>query len=155
MTVALVEYGDFACPYCANAYRPVKAALARLDGRVDFAFRHFPLPDRHPHALRAAQAAEAARAQGRFEAMHDALFEHREHLEDDDLRRYAAEIGLDVERFAADLASERHAEAVLAQRREGEALGVTGTPAFFIDGERYTGFYDADALVDALEDAGA
>ena len=155
MTVELVEWGDFECPSCANAYPAVKEVQARLGDRVRFTFRHFPIASKHPHALHAAQAAEAAREHGRFQEMHDLLFEGGRHaLDDDHLRRYAEQLGLDGERFAADLAADRFAAAVEAERREGEALGVRGTPTFFIDGRRYEGFYDAESLTDALEDAG-
>jgi protein-disulfide isomerase len=153
--VELTEFGDFECPYCRDAAPAIARVLARLDGRVRLRFRHFPVTDRHPHAERAAEAAEAAAAQGRFWEMHDLLFAHQRALEDDDLIRYAAELGLDADRFADDLHSGRLAPEVLAEREEGIALGVAGTPAFFIDGERYDGFYDVEALVDALEDAGA
>jgi protein-disulfide isomerase len=155
MTVELVEWGDFECPYCANAYPAVKEVRARLGDRVSFRWRHFPITSKHPHAEHAAEAAEAARAEGLFDPMHDLLFANRTALGDDDLRRYAEQIGMDGERFAADLASGRFASAVASDRREGDALGVRGTPTFFIGGERYEGFYDAESLFDALEDAGA
>ena len=155
MSVELVEWGDFECPYCRRAAPAVREVLDELGDRVAFRWRHFPITEKHPHAMRAAEAAEAARAQGRFREMHDALFAHQDALENDDLVRYAGEIGLDVERFADELRSGRYAEAVAAERAEGEAAGVTGTPAFFIAGERYRGFYDAETLLDALVDAGA
>ena len=156
MTVELVEWGDFECPYCASAFPAVKEVQARLGDRVHFTFRHFPITSKHPHALHAAEAAEAAREHGRVEAMHDLLFEGgRRALTDEHLRRYAEQLGLDGERFAADLAADRFAAAVEAERRAGEDLGVRGTPTFFIDGQRYDGFYDAESLTDALEDAGA
>ncbi len=154
-SVELTEYGDFECPYCEAAFPEVERALQRYEGRVRFRFRHFPLGERHPHALHAAQAAEAAGAQGRFWAMHDLLFAHRRALEDDDLRGYAETLGLDVARFMDDLTSGRFADAVAEDRRTGEAAGVDGTPTFFIDGERHRGFHDAESLADALEDAGA
>ena len=153
--VELVEFGDFECPYCRAAAPGVRAAVRAAGDRVRFTFRHFPVADRHPHAVRAAQAAEAAGAQGRFWEYHDALFAHQDALEDDDLRRYAAELGLDAERFAADLGSPAVAERVRADAEAGAAAGVSGTPAFFLDGERYTGFYDQEALLDAIEDAAA
>ena len=155
MSVELVEWGDFECPYCRRAAPAVRQVLDELGDRVTFSWRHFPIADKHPRAERAAEAAEAARAQGRFREMHDALFAHQDALEDDDLIRYAQEIGLDAQRFADELRSGRHAEAVAADRAEGEKVGVTGTPTFFIAGERYRGFYDAETLADALLDAGA
>jgi protein-disulfide isomerase len=151
--VELVEFGDFECPYCRDAAPSVRRALDRLDGRVRFRWRHFPLTAKHPHAERAAEAAEAAGAQGRFWEMHDALFANQKALEDDDLIRYAGEVGLDVARFEDDLRSRRFAAAVAEDREAGVAAGVTGTPAFFVDGVRHRGFYDVEALVDAIEDA--
>jgi len=153
--VELVEFGDFECPFCRDAAPSVRRVLARLEGRVRFRFRHFPIPARHPHAERAAQAAEAAAVQGRFWELHDLLFERQDALEDDDLVGYARELGLDAERFARDLRSGRFAAAVAEDRAAGEVAGVTGTPAFFVAGQRHRGFHDVEALVDALEDAGA
>ena len=154
--VELLEYGDFQCPYCRDAVRSIARVLARLDGRVRFVFRHFPVTGKHPRAQKAAEAAEAAGAQGRFWEMHDALCAaEKDGLSDDDLVRYAQEIGLDVARFEEELRSGAHAQAVAEDRARGEASGVTGTPAFFVAGERHRGFYDVEALVDALEDAGA
>ena len=153
--VELVEFGDLECPYCRDAAPTLKQVLARMDGRVRLRWRHFPLTAKHPHAQRAAEAAEAAAAQGRFWEMHDALFAHQRALEDDDLIGYARELGLDADRFAEDLRSGRFAAAVAEDREAGVAAGVTGTPTFFIDGVRHKGFYDVEALIDALEDAGA
>jgi protein-disulfide isomerase len=147
----LLEYGDFECPYCRDAFRPVKKVLARFEGRVAFAWRHFPIAAKHPHALHAAQAAEAAGAHGRFFEMHDLLFEHQNALEDADLIAYAGQLGLDIEE---DLRTGRYADAVLADLEQGERDGVQGTPSFFIDGQRYGGFYDVESLTWALEDAG-
>lgn len=151
--VELLEFGDFECPYCGAAFPGVKAALAEVGDRVTFRFRHLPITAKHPHAQRAAEAAEAAGAQGRFWELHDLLFAHQGALEDADLERYAAQAGLDVKRFRADLASGRFAAEVAADVEEARARGAEGTPAFFIDGEPYRGFYDAESLADALLDA--
>ena len=153
--VELLVFADFACPYCRDAAPALQRVLARLDGRVRLRFRHFPVTSRHPHAERAAEAAEAAGAQGRFWEMHDRLYAGRDALADDDLVGYARELGLDAGRFAEDLASGRFADAVREDRAEGERLGVSGTPALFVAGARPRGFYDVESLVDALEDAGA
>jgi protein-disulfide isomerase len=150
MAHVLVEFGDFECPYCALAYPILKRLKERFGDELDLQFRHFPVVERHPHALRAAQAAEAARAQDRFWPMHDQLFEHQKALGDDDLARYAEAVGCDMERFRAELAARTHLDAVQSDRAEGQALGITGTPGFLIDGQRYTGFYDFESLVDAL-----
>ena len=154
-SVELEMFGDFECPYCRDAAPSIARVLQRLDGRVRLRFRHFPITERHPHARRAAEAAEAAGDQGAFWEMHDLLYAHQRDLEDDDLVAYAAELGLDADRVRADLASGRWGAVVDADHTEGLERGVTGTPAFFIDGERHQGFYDVEGLVDALEDAGA
>jgi protein-disulfide isomerase len=151
--VELVEFGDFECPYCRDAAPSVKRALERLDGRVRLRWRHFPLAAKHPHAERAAEAAEAAGAQGRFWDMHDVLFANQRALDDEDLVGYAGELGLDVQRFEDDLRSGRFAAAVAEDYEAGVAAGVSGTPTFFVDGVRHRGFYDVEALVDAVEDA--
>ena len=146
----LTEYGDFECPYCGNAFPEVQEVRRRLGDRLTFEFRHFPIEARHPHALQAAEAAEAARAQGRFEEMHDLLFENQKHLERDDLIGYANQLGLDVDRFTRELDEHTHVPKIRQDQEEATRLGVAGTPTFFIDGEPYTGFYDAEALSDAL-----
>lgn len=153
--VELVEFADFECPYCRDAAPSIQRVLARLEGRVRFRFRHFPVVGRHPHAERAAQAAEAAGVQGRFWELYDVMFERQDALEEEDLVAYARELGLDAERFADDLRAGRFAAVVAEDRAAGEAAGVTGTPAFFVAGERHRGFHDVEALIDALEDAGA
>ena len=149
--VELLEYGDFQCPYCRDAVRAIERVMQRLDGRVRFAYRHFPVTARHPRAEEYAQAAEAAAAQGRFWEMHDLLFAER----DPEPVALAERLGLDVPRFQEELRSGAHAARVAEDRARGEACGVTATPAFFVAGERHRGFYDVEGLIDALEDAGA
>ena len=147
----IVEYGDYECPYSRMAYREIERLEERLHGGVRFAFRHFPLTDIHPHALAAAAAAEAAALQGRFWEMHEVMYHRQEALEPDDLRRYAAEIGLDVARFDRD----RAGKGVLARVRRdvdsGNASGeVLGTPTLYIDGAVYRGGYDVATLLEAV-----
>jgi len=146
----IVEYGDYECPYSRRAFREIER-VERRPGGVRFAFRHFPLTDIHPHALAAAAAAEAAAAQGRFWDMHDRLF-HRQHaLEDDDLRRYATELGLDVARFDGERGGEPVIERIRRDVQSGLASGeVQGTPTIFIDGAVHRGSYEAAALLAAL-----
>jgi protein-disulfide isomerase len=146
----LLEYGDFECPYCRNAYPELKELRRRLGDSLAFEFRHFPIEQKHPHAFQAAEAAEAARAQGRFWDMHDLLFENQRHLEREDLVGYARRLGLDVERFEQELDDHVHADRVRADHDAGAAAGVAGTPALFIDGQRYEGFYDAETLAEEL-----
>jgi protein-disulfide isomerase len=144
-------YGDFQCPYCTAAYPILKRVRDQLAGRLLFAFRHFPLRDIHPDAERAAEAAEAAGAQGAFWQMHDRLYEARGALGRDDLVGYGAELGLDADRVAAELDSGAHAPRVQHDIDSGLASGVTGTPGFFIGGRHYQGSWDAASLRAALE----
>jgi protein-disulfide isomerase len=147
----LVEYGDFQCPYCTAAYPIVKRIRDQLAGRLLFAFRHFPLRDIHPDAQRAAEASEAAAAQGAFWEMHDTLYEAGGALARQDLVSYASELGLDAERFAADLDSGANAPRVQRDVDSGLASGVTGTPGFFVGGRLHVGSFDAASLIAALE----
>jgi protein-disulfide isomerase len=152
--VTLVEYGDLECPYCGMAHPVVQSIRRELGGELRFVFRHFPLAEAHPHARRAAQAAEAAGAQGKFWEMHDALFANQQALEDADLVRYARELGLDVERFARDLESGTYERRVRDDFRHGVRSGVNGTPTFFINGSRFDGSWmNRDAFLRALRDA--
>ena len=151
--ITLVEYGDYECPYCGAAHPIVKEILRRMGNRLRFAFRHFPLAQMHPHAERAAEAAEAAGAQGRFWQMHDLLFEHQDALEDDDLVAYAAAIGLDLDRFGRDLLDGVHAARVKSDFLSGVRSGVNGTPTFFINSHRHDGGYDLETLMTAINSA--
>jgi protein-disulfide isomerase len=150
----LVMYGDFQCPYCTAAYPIVHRIRDQLAGRLLFAFRHFPLRDIHPDAERAAEAAEAAAAQGAFWQMHDRMYESNGALSRDDLIRDAAELGLDSERVAAELDSQAHASRVQRDLDSGIASGVTGTPGFFVGGRLHKGSFDAQSLTAALEATG-
>jgi diadenylate cyclase len=151
--VTLVEYGDYECPYCGKAHPVVEELREKLGDRLRFVFRHFPLDSVHPRARHAAEAAEAAGAQGRFWEMHDLLYENQEDLSDEALGRYAAWLGLDLGRFEGDLAARRHAPRVREDRLGGERSGVDGTPAFFVNGVRYRGRLDVESLLSAVEDA--
>ncbi len=151
--VTLVEYGDYECPYCGRAHPVVKEALERAGGRLRFVFRHFPLDSVHPGARLAAEAAEAAGAQGMFWEMHDLLYANQDRLSEGDLVRHAAHLGLDAGRFEEDLASRRHAARVSEDRAGGERSGVGGTPTFFLNGVRYRGSLDADSLLAAVKRA--
>jgi protein-disulfide isomerase len=151
--VTLLEYGDYECPYCGAAYPIVKQVQAQMGERLRFVFRNFPISTSHPHAEDAAEAAEAAAAQDRFWEMHDLLYENQRHLEDDDLRGYARQLGLDTARFDRDLAEHVHEPRVREDFMSGVRSGVNGTPTFYIDGVRYDDSYEAEALIAALERA--
>jgi formate-nitrite transporter family protein len=147
----LVMYGDFQCPYCTAAYPIVKRIREQLPTRLLFAFRHFPLRDIHPDAERAAEAAEAAAAQGAFWEMYDRMYESGGALGRDDLVGYASELGLDAARFASELDSSAHAPRVQRDVDSGLASGVTGTPGFFTGGRLHRGSFDRSSLIAALE----
>jgi len=153
--VTLLEYGDYECPFCGAAYPIVKHVQETMGERLRFVFRNFPITTAHPHAEQAAEAAEAAAAQGQFWPMHDLLYENQRHLETDDLIAYASRLGLDVPRFQRELADHVHAARVREDFMSGVRSGVNGTPTFYIDGERYEGSYDAEPLLDALKQAAA
>jgi protein-disulfide isomerase len=148
---AIVEYGDYECPYSRAAFREIEHVEQRLGDGVRFAFRHFPLTDIHPHALAASAAAEAASLQGRFWEMHTMLFRRQEALEDADLRSYAEELGLDVDRFDSDRAGDPVLLRIARDVEGGIATGqIRGTPTLFIDGVVHAGSYDAATLLAAL-----
>ncbi len=151
--VTLVEYGDYECPYCGEAYPIVKALLQRFRNRLCYVFRHFPLANAHPHAQHAAEAAEAAGAQGKFWEMHDSLYENQEALEDEDFIRYATKLGLDVTRFTREMSQHHYAARVREDFLAGVRSGVNGTPSFFINGVRHDGSYDFDSLLAGIQAA--
>ena len=148
--MTLLEYGDFECPFCSQVHPIIQAVQERLDENRCFAYRHFPLANAHPHAQRAAEAAEAAGAQGKFWEMHDLLFENQDALEDEDLVEYATALRLDVERFVRELEAGVHAGRVREDFKSGVRSGVNGTPTLFINGARYDGARDVDSLLAAL-----
>jgi len=150
--VTLVEYGDYECPYCGAAYPIVKEVQARMGEGLRFVFRNFPIATSHPHAERAAEAAEAAAAQGSFWAMHDVLYENQKRLRDEDLRVYAEQVGLDVGSFDQELAEHVHAARVREDFMSGVRSGVNGTPTFYVNGTRHDDSYDLDTLLGALEE---
>jgi len=151
--VTLVEYGDFECPFCGRAYPELNRVLQELGGKVRFVFRHFPLGEEHPHAQHAAEVAEAAAAQGKFWEMHGLLYQRQAALADEDLVRYARELGLDAERVRRELGAHVHAARVREDFVSGTKSGVTGTPRFFINGRRHEEPGDAKTLAAALRRA--
>jgi len=151
--VTLVEYGDYECPHCGRAHPIVREVQRRMGHRLRLVFRNFPLAEMHPHAVKAAETAEAAAVQGRFWEMHDLLFENQAALEDSDLIRYARKLALDGERVKEELAAGAHADRVRQDFRSGVRSGVNGTPTFFINGARHDGSWDLDALLEVLERA--
>ena len=152
--VTIVEYGEFECPHCGRAHFQLKALRDRLpELNARFVFRHLARDDVHPFSVRAAVAAEAAGAQGRFWEMHDHLFENQHSLEFEDLERHAVAVGLDVDRFLNDMRDPRHVDLVASHRAGAIESEVTSTPTFFLNAEPYEGSYEVDALVAAIEAA--
>jgi Na+/H+ antiporter NhaA len=148
--VTLVEYGDFECSYCGQAEPVVRQLLASFGDELRYVWRHLPLNDVHSSAQIAAEAAEAAAAQGRFWEIYDALLAHQDSIGASDLRRYAQELELDVERFWEDLRHHEHAPRIAEDVASADASGVSGTPTFFINGRRHHGAYDIDTLTAAV-----
>jgi protein-disulfide isomerase len=153
--IVLVEYGDFECPFCAQAEPVLKALRQALPNSLLFAFRHFPLAEAHPHAMHAAEASEAADAQGKFWPMHDLLFANQHALEDENLIEYAGMVGCDVGQFVNDMAENRFAARVRKDFLSGIRSGVNGTPSIFINGLRYDGPRDLDSMLAAIEQVAA
>jgi Na+/H+ antiporter NhaA len=153
--VTLVEYGDFECPYCGQAEQIIRELLGSFGDELRYVFRQLPLNDVHPRAQMAAEAAEAAAAQGAFWEMHDRLLDHQDALTPPDLGHHAEALGLDVERFWEELRVHTHAPRIAEDVASADASGVAGTPAFFINGRRHQGAYDADTLTQAVRAARA
>ena len=151
--ITLVEYGDYQCPYCGQAYPIVKELQKQLGKRLRFVFRNFQLSTMHPYAEHAAEAAETAGAHGKFWEMHDMLYENQEALDDEDLVQYAGAVGLDPSRFASEFAKHAHAARVREDFMSGARSGVNGTPTFFINGVRHDDSFDPDTLLKAMEAA--
>ena len=151
--VTLIEYGDFDCEYCGQAEGPIRDLLSSFSDEVRYVWRHLPLNDVHPDAQMAAEASEAAAAQGAFWDMHDLLLEHTGELRPDDLVRYAAQLGLDSDRMVKELRRREYAPRVSEDVASADESGVSGTPSFFINGRRHYGAYDLDALTQAVRSA--
>jgi NhaA family Na+:H+ antiporter len=150
----LVMFGDFQCPFCLGAQSVLRRVRERLGERLVFAFRHLPIVERHPLAQLAAEAGEAATAQGDFWDYHDALFAAQPKLSRETMLAVGRDLGLDAERMAAEIDSGAHRERISRDVDSAAASGATGTPTFFLNGSRHYGAYDASSLVEELE-AGA
>jgi Na+/H+ antiporter NhaA len=153
--VTLLEYGDYECPYCRDAEAVVHELLDEFGDELRYVWRHLPLQDVHAHAQLAAEAAEAAAAQGRFWELHDLLIEHGDALRLTDLREYAVQAGLDQERFWADLRRRAYAGRVARDVESADLSRVAGTPTFFVNGRRHRGEYGREALRAAVRAAHA
>jgi protein-disulfide isomerase len=148
--VTVIEYGDFECPSCKVAATTPKLLLDRFPNKVRFIFRHFPLQDAHPHAMLAAEAAEAAGAQGKFWQMYDVLFANQAHLKDKDLQRYAGELGLDMARYVAEMDDHIYLQKVREHIDGGLRSHIRATPTFFLNGAIQDISFGMKALHDAV-----
>ena len=136
--VTVVMYGDYECPDCQRTHRANEKMFDQLVNRMRFVYRHFPLIKVHPRALRAAEAAEAAAAQGYFWEMHRRLYAHPDKLSDKDLHHHAREVGLDLNRFDQEISSSTYADQILKEYHNSIIFGITGTPTIFVNNELYT-----------------
>jgi protein-disulfide isomerase len=146
----LVMFGDFQCPYCLASQSVVRRVRDRIGDDLRFAFRHFPIRERHPMAQAAAEASESAAAQGRFWEYYDAVYDAQQRLSDEELFRIADALGLSGRRVADELAEGRWRDRVERDVRSGEDSGVPGTPTFFVNGRRHDDVFDAGTLTAAL-----
>jgi protein-disulfide isomerase len=137
--VTLVEYGDYECSFCGQAYPIIKQVQNYFEDNLRFVFRNFPLTQAHPHAQRAAEAAEEASSQNKFWEMHDYLYEHQQALDDLHLEKYAKIVGLDLKKFDKDMNNHTHASRIREDFLSGIQSGVNGTPTFYINDIRYDG----------------
>jgi Na+/H+ antiporter NhaA len=151
--VTLVEYGDFECPYCGQAETIVRELLASSEDDVRYVWRHLPLSDVHSSAQLAAEASEAAAAQGAFWEIYDAFLGHQDALTPQDISRVAHELNLDVERLWAEVRRHEYASRIAEDVASADASGVSGTPTFFINGRRHYGAYDIGTLKAAVRAA--
>jgi len=147
----LVMFGDFQCPFCLGAQSVLRRVRERLGDRLLFAFRHLPIPERHPLAPLAAEASEAAAAQGAFWEFHDALYAAQPRLSRETILELAGELGLDADRVEGEVDAGLHRPRVERDLDSAERSGATGTPTFFVNGSRFYGAYDAGSLVEALQ----
>ena len=151
--VTVLEYGDYECPFCRGAARDVHRLLDEYPGMIRFVFRNFPIPQLHPHAEQAAEAAEAAAAQGKFWAMYELLLTPSSDLELGSLLDYAADLGLDLARFRSEVTGRAYAARIDGDVAEGLRNGVNATPKFYVNGERIDGKVPLEGLVDAVHAA--
>jgi protein-disulfide isomerase len=151
--VTIVEYGDYECPYCRGAARDVRRLLDLYPGKIRFAFRNFPIAQIHPHAEQAAEAAEAAAAQGKFWEMYELLLQPSSRLDIDSLLTYAERAGLETGRFRSELAGNVYAARIEHDLQEGTRNGVNATPKFYVNGERIDGKVPLEGLAEAVRAA--
>lgn len=150
--VTLIEYGDYECPYCAQAYLITKEIQERMGSKLRFVFRNYPLTKVRPNAYRVALAAETAAGQNKFWEMHDYLFKHGQVLTEDSLKETAAKLGLDIDKFNREFHDGTYSNHLDEDIKSGNDSGVSKTPTFFINDDRYNGPWDLDSLLNALDE---
>ena len=148
--VTLIEYGDFECPSCKVSAPVARMLLQQFPNKIRFVFRHFPLEQAHPHAVLAAEASECAAAQGQFWPMHDLLFDHQTHLKQADLIGYAAQLGLDVAKFTAEIEDHIYLQRVREHIQSGQRSHIRATPTFFLNGVVHDVSFGMQSLRDAV-----
>jgi protein-disulfide isomerase len=151
--LTLLEYGDYECPACIQAEPLMQHLVETHRGRLRFVFRHFPLVEVHPHAELAAEAAEAAAAQGQFWPMHRLLFAQAHRLTPEALTGYAQSLGLDMNRFNAEMGDRIYTQRIQEHRRAGESSGLRATPAFFLNGKAVDVSFGFEKLDEAVQAA--
>jgi protein-disulfide isomerase len=149
--ITLIEYADYQCPYCRQAYYIVKDLQKQLGPQLQFCFRNYPLQDLHPHALHAAVAAETADMEGKFWEMHDKIFENQRLLDDRSLLNYAIAIGLDENKFIKDFGADAPANKIQADLDSGNKAKVEATPTFFVNGQLFEGTWMTDDFLNYLK----
>jgi protein-disulfide isomerase len=149
--IEIVQYGDFQCVHCAQAYPDIKLLIETLGGRIRFVYRHYPLPNIHSLALEAAVASEAAASQGKFWPMHDMIFKNQKYLLRSSFSGFAEEIGLNMEQYENSMKYKRLKHKVINDFESGVKCGVDGTPTFFISGRKYNGYNDFEGLYKACK----
>jgi protein-disulfide isomerase len=148
--VTLLEYGDYQCPFCGQAYPIIKQVQAAMGRKLRFVFRNFPLTQAHPYAELAAESAESAAVEGKFWEMHDALYENQAILSEDAVVEFARKLGLNLSRFVEDIRTRKFMNHVRKDFMGGVKSGVNGTPCFFINGKRHDRPWDYDTLLNSL-----
>lgn len=151
--VTVIEYGDFECPSCLQAHQALQVMTPRLGGRLRFVFRHFPLRELHPHAELAAQAAEAAGAQGKFWPMYELLFANQQHLKEKHLLDYAGRIGLDIARYQNEMRDHVYLQRVQEHIESARQLGIRASPAFYVNGRFVDVSFGLHHLQEAIDKA--
>jgi len=149
--IELVEYGDYECPYCGQAYGYIKKIQKKFGNDLKFVFRNFPLYNMHPHAMHAAIAAEVAGEYGKFWEMHDILFENQNYLEDRNLLSYAEQLDIDSQKFEAAFKDSKYVEKIEDDLESGLRSGVNGTPSFFVNGQKFNGDYRSEEFLEYLQ----